>query len=114
MREKELQLLNAFTSTRITYTLPYLRVLKAEKEKVDRLMRKIHKIALGVSRNTSTMYLLNLGVHNTLDELVEAHHTTQIERLRSSKTRRWIMDTRTHRHPRVTERTRLDLATPPD
>lgn len=92
MKEKELlQLLNAFVTTRITYALPYLRLLQAEKEKVDRLIRTVHKIALGLSRTTSTMHLLSLGIHNTIDELIEAHRTAQIERLRGSKTGRWIL-----------------------
>lgn len=92
MKEKELlQLLNAFVTTRITYALPYLRLLKAEKEKVDRLIRTVHKIALGLSRTTSTTHLLSLGIHNTLEELIEAHRTAQIERLRGSKTGRWIL-----------------------
>lgn len=93
MREKELvQLIHAFVISRITYVLPYLRLLRTEKDRVERLIRKVYKLTLGLAPTTSTTHLLSLGLHNTLDELIEAHRTAQIQRLRGSKTGRWILD----------------------
>uniref|UniRef100_A0A224Z9T6 Tick transposon n=1 Tax=Rhipicephalus zambeziensis TaxID=60191 RepID=A0A224Z9T6_9ACAR len=92
MKEQELlQLIHAFVISRLTYALPYLRLLVCERDRVDRLIRKVYKTALGLVRTTSTSHLLSLGIHNTIDELIEAHRTAQIQRLRGSKTGRWIL-----------------------
>ncbi|KAH6929808.1 hypothetical protein HPB50_005959 [Hyalomma asiaticum] len=69
MKEKELlQLIHAFVISRLTYALPYLRLLSAEKERINRLIRKVYKTALGLTHSTSTSHLLSLGLHNTLDD----------------------------------------------
>lgn len=92
MKEKDLlQLIHAFVISRLTYALPYLRLLGSERDRVDRLIRKVYKTALGLVRTTSTSNVLSLGIHNTVDELIEAHRTAQIQRLRGSNTGRWIL-----------------------
>ncbi|KAH6939821.1 hypothetical protein HPB50_021866 [Hyalomma asiaticum] len=86
MKEKELlQLIHAFVISRLTYALPYLRLLSAEKERINRLIRKVYKTALGLTHSTSTSHLLSLGLHNTLEELIEAHRSAQIQRLHVPK-----------------------------
>lgn len=58
---------------------------KAEKVKLDSLIRTGIKRVLGLPQSTSTEKLLELGLHNTIDELIEAHTVAQIMRLSSSK-----------------------------
>ncbi|KAH8020181.1 hypothetical protein HPB51_025342 [Rhipicephalus microplus] len=52
--------------------------------------------ALGLPPNTSTDRLLRLGVHNTLDELIEAHRSAQVQRLYRSPTGRHILSSIGH------------------
>lgn len=40
-----------------------------------------YKAALGLPKSASTERLLGLGVYNTRDEVIEAHKTSQIEKL---------------------------------
>ncbi|KAG0411546.1 hypothetical protein HPB47_011325 [Ixodes persulcatus] len=52
---------------------------------------KVYKIALGLPGNVSTQRLLELGVHNTLEEIAEAQRTAHLERLSSTRTGRKIL-----------------------
>ncbi|KAG0417971.1 hypothetical protein HPB47_005216 [Ixodes persulcatus] len=67
----------AFVISRMTYALSYLQLYNAEKLKIEGLIRQAYKAALGLPINTSTDNLLQLGLHNTLDELTEAHRRMQ-------------------------------------
>nr|XP_050043680.1 uncharacterized protein LOC126540901 [Dermacentor andersoni] len=97
MREHDLlRLVDAFVVSRLTYGLSYTRLLKSERDKVDVLIRRAYKTALGLPSNASTARLLRLGVHNTLDELIEAHHTAQLQRLHRSPTGRYILSSIGH------------------
>ncbi|XP_077531234.1 amine oxidase [flavin-containing] B-like [Haemaphysalis longicornis] len=51
----------------------------SEKEKLDTQIRKITKKVLGVPMCTSNERLLQLGIHNTLDEIAEAQERAQME-----------------------------------
>lgn len=77
--------------SRFVYSLPYLNLYKAEKEKVNCLIRQTYKAALHLPRYTSTERLLKMGIHNTFDELVEAHRTAQYERLTKTPAGRHIL-----------------------
>lgn len=85
-------LVHAFVLSKITYVVPYLRWQVAEKEKLERLIRKVFKQALGLPKNMSMAKLLDLGLHNTLDESVEAHNIARFERLSKMKTGRYILE----------------------
>ncbi|KAG0432447.1 hypothetical protein HPB47_020835 [Ixodes persulcatus] len=65
----------------MTYALLYLQLYNAEKLKIEGLIRQAYKAALGLPTNTSTDKLLQLGLHNTLDEVTEAHRRMQELRL---------------------------------
>ncbi|KAH6946018.1 hypothetical protein HPB50_011157 [Hyalomma asiaticum] len=92
-KKELLRLIHAFVIPRLTYALPYLRILSAKKERINRnQVRKVYKTALGLTHSTSTSHILSLGLHNTLDELMEAHRSAEIERLRGSNTGGWILD----------------------
>lgn len=93
IKEKEaMQLVQAFIISRITYATPYLVLSKAERKKIDVLIRRAYKSALGLPERTATDKLLKLGVHNTIDELHEAHLVAQLKRLASTKNGAWLMD----------------------
>ncbi|KAG0428880.1 hypothetical protein HPB47_024152 [Ixodes persulcatus] len=62
----------------------------AEKSKLECIVRKACKRALGHPDSTSNEKLATLGVHNTIDELIEAQRTAQLERLMRSATGRHI------------------------
>lgn len=87
-----IRLVQAFVMSRITYVAPYLKWQVAEKTKLDGLIRKAYKQAIGLPITTNTNALLNLGLHNTLDELIEAQNIAQYERLSKSTTGRNILE----------------------
>lgn len=64
--------------------------MKSEKNKVDVLIRRAYKSAFGLPVTTNTKRLLQLRLHNTLDEIAEAQRTAQLERLSSTKAGRKI------------------------
>lgn len=45
---------------------------REEKEKANQIIGMAYKTALRLPRNTSNDKLLALGLHNTIDELIEA------------------------------------------
>lgn len=71
-----LRLVQAFVISRIVYVASYLRWYSSERYKLDCLIRKIYKQAIGLSITTSNDKLLQLGLHNTLDELIGTTHST--------------------------------------
>ncbi|KAG0425096.1 hypothetical protein HPB47_027726 [Ixodes persulcatus] len=77
--------------SRMTYALPYLQLYNAEKLKIEGLIRQAYKAALGLPINTSTYKLLQLGLHNTLDELTEAHRRMQELRLARTNAGRAVL-----------------------
>ncbi|KAM7284944.1 hypothetical protein ISCGN_031942 [Ixodes scapularis] len=92
LKEKNLmRLVQAFIFSRVSYSTPYLDLKSAEKMKIDGLIRRCVKRALGLPTCTSTQRLLALGMHSTWVELAEAVRTSQIERLCATKTGRTIL-----------------------
>ncbi|KAG0420091.1 hypothetical protein HPB47_003683 [Ixodes persulcatus] len=81
----------AFVISRMTYALPYLQLYNAEKLKIEGLIRQAYKAALGLPINTSTDKLLQLGLHNTLDVLTEAHRRMQELRLARTNVGRAVL-----------------------
>nr|XP_054923547.1 uncharacterized protein LOC129383211 [Dermacentor andersoni]XP_054923548.1 uncharacterized protein LOC129383211 [Dermacentor andersoni] len=89
--ENLLRLIQSFVICHITYVAAYLNWYKAEQTKLNILLRGVYKQALGLPGCTSTDLLLQLGVHNTLDELIEAQRRSQLERLTLTATGRHIL-----------------------
>lgn len=85
------RILQAMLTSRITYGAPYLALKPQETAKIDTLIRKAYKSALGLPAYTSTDRLLQLGLHNTLSELIEAHTTSQLHRLQITATGRHLL-----------------------
>ncbi|KAM7296684.1 uncharacterized protein ISCGN_021841 [Ixodes scapularis] len=76
-----MRMVQAFVLSHIMYVAPYLRWRAGEKNKLDAMVRRAYKSALGLYAFTSTKKLEMLGVHNTIGEIVEAHRASQIQRL---------------------------------
>ncbi|KAG0409934.1 hypothetical protein HPB47_012940 [Ixodes persulcatus] len=92
MKESNLmRLVQAFVMSRLAYVVPFMRLGVAEKSKLECIVRKAYKRALGLPDSTSNEKLAALGVHNTIDELIEAQRTAQLERLTRSATGRHIL-----------------------
>ncbi|KAM7298663.1 uncharacterized protein ISCGN_019239 [Ixodes scapularis] len=93
IKEKEaIQLVQAFIIARLTYGTPYLNLNKAEMQKLNVLIRRAYKNALGLPERTATEKLLKLGVHNTIEELHEAQLVSQLKRLSSTVNGAWLLD----------------------
>ncbi|KAG0434460.1 hypothetical protein HPB47_019095 [Ixodes persulcatus] len=68
-----------------------MRLGAAKTSKLECIVRKAHKRALGLPDSTSNEKLAALAVHNTIDELIEAQRTAQLEQLTRSATGRHIL-----------------------
>lgn len=90
--ENLLRLYHAFLMSHITYVAAAHRWHGYEKAKLEALMRKSIKKVLGIPMCASTEKLMQLGVHNTLDEVVEAQQTAQVARLSSSPAGRRVLE----------------------
>ncbi|XP_077541036.1 uncharacterized protein LOC144153257 [Haemaphysalis longicornis] len=86
-----LRIIQALITSRITYGTPYLALKNAEINKLDIIIRAATKTALGLPFMASTDKLLKLGVHNTWEEMVEAHKASQRERLKLTPTGRAVL-----------------------
>lgn len=92
LKERDtLRLVQAFVVTRITYVAPYLLLNKADTQVLDVIIRKAVKQAIGVPMSASTCKLLEMGLHNSVDELIEAHLANQKQRLSQTKAGRRIL-----------------------
>ncbi|KAG0432491.1 hypothetical protein HPB47_020799 [Ixodes persulcatus] len=92
MKEESLiRLVHSFVICHVTYVAAFHDWYKAEKTKLDIIIRGAYKLALGLPNSTSTELLLQLGLHNTLDELIEAQRRSQLERLTLTETGRHIL-----------------------
>ncbi|KAM7314896.1 hypothetical protein ISCGN_004680 [Ixodes scapularis] len=93
LKEREaMQLVHAFVVSRVLYGPPHLNLTKKEVEKLDVLLRKAYKNALGLPEYAATKRLLQLGVHNTFEELANAQIGAQIRRLGGTDSGRWLLD----------------------
>lgn len=73
LKEKEaIQLVYDFVIFRITYGRAYFRFNKAEMGKINALIPKAYNNPLGAPEHTSTDNMLQLGLHNTIKELIDA------------------------------------------
>lgn len=92
MREEDtLKLVRSLVVSRVTYSLPYQRLTKAEVDQIDAMLRRAYKAALKLPLGTSNNKLLSLGVHNTFEELREAQLATQLSRLAQTSTGRDLL-----------------------
>lgn len=62
------------------------KLKNSEKDRVNTLICKVHKITLGLPQTTSIEKLLALAIRNTWEALHEAHKASQIKRLNLTTT----------------------------
>uniref|UniRef100_L7LX14 Putative tick transposon n=1 Tax=Rhipicephalus pulchellus TaxID=72859 RepID=L7LX14_RHIPC len=86
-----IRLIHSFVICHIAYVASMHNWYKGEKNKIDTIIRKAYKVALGLPESTSTERLLRLGIHNTLDEIAEAQRVSHLERLTLTSTGRHIL-----------------------
>ncbi|KAG0416853.1 hypothetical protein HPB47_006080 [Ixodes persulcatus] len=91
-KDDTIKLVNALVVSRIIYATAYLNLTKGDEDKLDVLMRKAYKTALGLPPYTSTEKLPKLGVHNTFRELVDGHLATQQDRLAQTPAGRKVLE----------------------
>lgn len=101
-----IRLVNAFVLCHFSYVAAMHNWQRAERDKINVLLRKITKRALGIPIRTRTERLLQLGVHNTLEEIAEAQERAQLARLSSSQTGRHILRELGHSPAEVDEKMR--------
>lgn len=87
-----LRLVQAFVLSRITCIIPCLILSKKDGDKINTLIRKATKHALSIPMSTSTNRLLRMGLHNTLDELVEGHLSSQKSRPAKAQAGRKVLE----------------------
>ncbi|KAG0410035.1 hypothetical protein HPB47_012858 [Ixodes persulcatus] len=91
MKENDLiRLVQAFVLSRINYVASYMKPYVVERNKLNTIIRGAYKTALGLPIGTSTDKLRALGVHNTVEELIEGHLHSQYTRLTTTATGRHI------------------------
>lgn len=83
---------HAFLMSHINYVVSALHWTKTERDKLDTLMRKSIKKVLGIPLTASTEKLMQLGVHNTTLELIEAQRSAQVVRLSGSRAGRRLLE----------------------
>ncbi|KAG0436899.1 hypothetical protein HPB47_017709 [Ixodes persulcatus] len=82
MREENLtRLIHSFVVCHIAYVAAFHNWYRKEEDKINVLIRRVYKSALGLPESTGTDRLFQLGIHNTLNEIAEAQCTSQLERL---------------------------------
>ncbi|KAH9381366.1 hypothetical protein HPB48_020748 [Haemaphysalis longicornis] len=86
-----LRLVQAFIISKATYVTSYLKLKKAEKDKIERIIRETTKAAVGIPMAAFTEELLEMGIHNTLDEHIEAQRIAQYNRLAGTPTGRTVL-----------------------
>ncbi|KAG0440789.1 hypothetical protein HPB47_016177 [Ixodes persulcatus] len=94
-----MRLCDALLISRLRYHLPYTKLTKRQKIKLDALIRKGIKLAMGLPVTTSTHRLLDMGYHNTVDELVAIHKRRQEIRLLLTPQGRHILTQLGHNVP---------------
>ncbi|KAH8037507.1 hypothetical protein HPB51_011656 [Rhipicephalus microplus] len=77
-------LVRTFAVSRVTYCARYLQLMTVNRDTLNTMLRKAAKQALGVPIYSSTLRLLDMGAHKTMEELIEAHLSNQ--RIRLSQT----------------------------
>ncbi|KAG0445600.1 hypothetical protein HPB47_013560 [Ixodes persulcatus] len=81
-RRRRSSLWQAFIVSRLTYGTPYLKLNKTEMNKLNAILRKAYKNALGLPEWTATDKLLTLG----------AQIIPQLKRLDATTNGKWLLD----------------------
>lgn len=89
--ESLLRLVRSFARSHVAYVGAFQPWKRNKRDRINAAIRKTYKAALGLLNSTSTQKLLELGVHNTLEEIGESQRASQLERLQTTRTGRKIL-----------------------
>ncbi|KAL1442484.1 hypothetical protein MTO96_030777, partial [Rhipicephalus appendiculatus] len=82
LKEKEAcKLIQAYFVCRIAYTCPFLQLRKIDIAKIDSLLRSVYRMATGLPTWASNERMMQLGLQNTVSEIIEAQRAAQWWRL---------------------------------
>ncbi|XP_037567548.1 uncharacterized protein LOC119448162 [Dermacentor silvarum] len=70
--ESTIRLIHAFAISHIAYVATFHNWSTSKRNKINVLIRRTFKLALGVPDSASTKLLLEIGLHNMLEEITEA------------------------------------------
>ncbi|XP_037502180.1 uncharacterized protein LOC119376425 [Rhipicephalus sanguineus] len=78
IREDNLiRIIHAFVLCHLAYSANMHNWLVPERNKINALIRRVFKLALGIPVRTHREDLLKLGIHNTFEEIIEAQEFSQ-------------------------------------
>ncbi|KAH9362352.1 hypothetical protein HPB48_018004 [Haemaphysalis longicornis] len=86
MNEDDLRRIRTTLPSRVIYIAPNVTLTKSDTEAIDRYIRKAVKKVLNIPMSTTTTKLLQLGISNSVSELVEGHLSSQRLRLTETPT----------------------------
>ncbi|KAG0413255.1 hypothetical protein HPB47_009590 [Ixodes persulcatus] len=86
-----LRLIQAFVVPHISYLAPFLALDAVKLDKLNKKMRKLYKVALGIPVGTNNQRLEEMGIHNTIEEIIEAQGVSHTERLMHTSTGRKVL-----------------------
>ncbi|XP_042150175.1 uncharacterized protein LOC120849945 [Ixodes scapularis] len=75
------RIVQALLVSRVIYHCPFHNFKRREIDTLNTILRTAIKTAVGLPQHTSTQRLLRLGIHNTIEELIEAQAVGQRTRL---------------------------------
>lgn len=94
LSEKDtMQMIEALVVSRLAYHLPYHHLTEKQLDQANRLIRRAVKTALRLPVRTSTTRLLQTGLYNTVQEIIEAQRSNQLLRLSRTPTGRNLLRT---------------------
>ncbi|KAH9381577.1 hypothetical protein HPB48_006524 [Haemaphysalis longicornis] len=86
-----LRIVQSLLISRLAYHVPFHNLLRSELQRLNTALRTGIKAALGLPPYTSTQRLLQLGVHNTIEEIIDAKRAGQLIRLSTTRTGRHVL-----------------------
>ncbi|KAH7943355.1 hypothetical protein HPB52_007259 [Rhipicephalus sanguineus] len=88
-----MQIVEALVVSRLAYHLPYHHLTQKQTEQANSLIRRAVKTALRLPMRTSNAHLLQTGLYNTVQEIIEAQRSNQLLRLSRTPTGRNLLRT---------------------
>ncbi|KAH8020392.1 hypothetical protein HPB51_001025 [Rhipicephalus microplus] len=88
-----MQIAEALVVSRLAYHLPYHHLTQNQMERANSLIRRAVKTALRLPMRTKTTLLLEAGLHNTVQEIIEAKRSNWLLRLSRTPTGRNLLRT---------------------
>lgn len=81
LQRKRDRIVQGIVVSRFSYHLPYVNLTQLNGDSLDTLLRRAHRTSLHLPHSASTTRLANLGINNTVDEIIDAYRLEQIHRL---------------------------------